>query len=120
MTKPSLITSPRKSQWRMHKGKIYKDEDWKAKAIEHYEKFLSLWIAFRKDADPGIAEVDTLREDARKRLAGLERVHAFLVPTKTPLLLTSAGDLCTEKLCNMSEVQLDQSIKKVICHFSTD
>jgi hypothetical protein len=26
----------------------------KAKAIEHYEKFLSLW----KDADPGIAEVE--------------------------------------------------------------
>ena len=25
---------------------------WKAKAIEHYEKFLNLW----KDADPGIAE----------------------------------------------------------------
>jgi hypothetical protein len=34
------------------------------KAMEHYEKFLSLW----KDADPGIAEV----EDARERLAGLK------------------------------------------------
>jgi hypothetical protein len=33
-----------------------------AKAIEHYEKFLSLW----KDADPGIAAV----EDARRRLVG--------------------------------------------------
>ena len=36
----------------------------RAKAIEHYEKFLSLW----KDADPGIAEV----EDARERVAGLK------------------------------------------------
>jgi hypothetical protein len=37
--------------------------DRKSKAIEHYEKFLSLW----KDADPGIAEVD----DARERGADL-------------------------------------------------
>jgi cytochrome c-type biogenesis protein CcmH/NrfG len=45
-------------------GKIYEQQDDKAKAIEHYEKFLSLWRA----ADPGIAEV----EDAMKRLAGLK------------------------------------------------
>jgi tetratricopeptide (TPR) repeat protein len=44
-------------------GKIYEQKDFRGKAIEHYQKFLSLW----KDADPGIAEV----EDARKRLAGL-------------------------------------------------
>ena len=37
----------------------------KAKAIKHYEKFLTIW----KDADPGIAEVD----DARERVAGLKR-----------------------------------------------
>jgi hypothetical protein len=35
-----------------------------SKAIERYEKFLSLW----KNADPGIVEV----EDARKKLAGLK------------------------------------------------
>jgi len=37
----------------------------KAKAIEHYEKFLELW----KDADPGIPEV----EDAKRRVAGDSR-----------------------------------------------
>jgi hypothetical protein len=38
----------------------------KAKAIEHYEKFLSLW----KDADPGIAEVEEARESQFKNLLG--------------------------------------------------
>jgi len=45
-------------------GKIYEQQGNKAKAIEHYEKFLDLW----KDADPDIAEV----EEAKKRLAGLK------------------------------------------------
>jgi serine/threonine protein kinase/predicted Zn-dependent protease len=45
-------------------GKINEEQGNSAKAIEHYEKFLTLW----KDADPGIAEV----EDARERLAGLK------------------------------------------------
>ena len=45
-------------------GKIYEEQGDTTKAIEHYEKFLTLW----KDADPGIPEVD----DARKRVAGLK------------------------------------------------
>jgi len=44
-------------------GKVFQDQGNTAKAIEHYEKFLSLW----EDSDPGLPEVD----DARKRLAGL-------------------------------------------------
>jgi tetratricopeptide (TPR) repeat protein len=47
-------------------GKIWEQKGDTAKAVEHYEKFLSLW----KDADPGIAEVD----DARARLAGLKQL----------------------------------------------
>jgi tetratricopeptide (TPR) repeat protein/predicted Ser/Thr protein kinase len=45
-------------------GKIYEQKGWEGKAIEHYEKFLSLW----KDADPGIPEVD----DTKKRLSVLK------------------------------------------------
>ena len=47
-------------------GKIYEQQGDTTKAIENYEKFLTLW----KDADPGIAEVD----DARERLAGLKNL----------------------------------------------
>jgi len=45
-------------------GKIFEQQGQKSKAVEHFEKFLSLW----KDADPGIPEVD----DARKRLTALQ------------------------------------------------
>jgi tetratricopeptide (TPR) repeat protein len=44
-------------------GRLYEKLGDRAKSIDHYEKFLTLW----KDVDPGIAEVD----DARERLAGL-------------------------------------------------
>ncbi|MFC2164720.1 protein kinase [Acidobacteriota bacterium] len=47
-------------------GNIYKQQGNRAKAIEHYEKFLNLW----KDADPGITEI----EDARKSLAELKEL----------------------------------------------
>jgi len=45
-------------------GKIYKLQGNTAKALELYDKFLSLW----KNPDPGIAEVD----DARERLTGFQ------------------------------------------------
>jgi tetratricopeptide (TPR) repeat protein/tRNA A-37 threonylcarbamoyl transferase component Bud32 len=46
-------------------GKIHQQKGERALAAENYRKFLELW----KEADPGLPEV----EDARKRLAGLNR-----------------------------------------------
>jgi hypothetical protein len=64
LEKPFLITKSSKEMDRARMiGKIYKEKGWKAKAIEHYERFLGLW----KDTDPGVAEF----EDAKKRVTGL-------------------------------------------------
>jgi serine/threonine protein kinase len=46
-------------------GKIAEQQGDRARAAEHYRKFLDLW----RDADPGLPEV----EDVRKKLAGLRR-----------------------------------------------
>ena len=56
---PSTITRSLKSLVKAGcVGKIYEQKGWKGKAIEDYEKFLTLW----KDADPGLAEVEDMRE----------------------------------------------------------
>lgn len=44
-------------------ARLCEEKDWNGKAIEHYEKLLTMG----KDSDLGIADV----EDARKRQAGL-------------------------------------------------
>jgi len=46
---------------------LYEQISWKAKAIEHCQKFLGLW----KYADPSIPEI----EYAKKRLAGWGKFH---------------------------------------------
>ena len=44
-------------------ARLYEQTGENTKAVEHYEKFLTLW----KDADPGLPEV----ADARKRVVDL-------------------------------------------------
>ena len=53
-------------------ARIYELQDNKAKAIEHYEKFLDLW----KDTDTGLPEI----EAGRERLAGAEESVIFFNP----------------------------------------
>jgi len=45
-------------------AKLYEQKGWEGKAIEQYEKFLSIW----KDADPDLVEI----ADAKKRMAALQ------------------------------------------------
>jgi len=52
------------SELRLYRAaELYEQKGNTSKAIENYEKFLTLW----QFADPGLTEVD----DAKKRLAGL-------------------------------------------------
>jgi tetratricopeptide (TPR) repeat protein len=46
-------------------GKLYEEKGWKGKAIDRFEKFLTLW----KNADPGLPEV----ADTRERVAALQK-----------------------------------------------
>ena len=49
-----LSVNVRKRTKKIYKEFILLINRWKAKNIEHYEKFRNLW----RDADPGIAEVE--------------------------------------------------------------
>ena len=53
------------SELRLYRAaELYEQKGNTSKAIENYEKFLTLW----KDADPGLPEL----EDVKKRLVGLK------------------------------------------------